>query len=170
MANCGDFILIRSPANRNNPGGSIQEMLEFNEAISKLRINEAPLKDCKFTWTNKRMNPLLERLDWFFSSNVWITHLPNTVAPALSIDTSDHTPCIISASTNIPKPQVFKFENYWMELENFRATIQQGWINAPTVPDKAKNITSKFKHLKQTLKTWKCSSQVLLPQSKVPRT
>jgi len=68
MANCGDFNLIRSPANRNNPGGSIQEMLKFNEAISKLRINEAPLKDCKFTWTNKRMNPLLERLDWFFSS------------------------------------------------------------------------------------------------------
>lgn len=34
----GDFNLIRSTANMNKPGGNIQEMLKFNEAISRLRI------------------------------------------------------------------------------------------------------------------------------------
>jgi hypothetical protein len=32
----GDFNLIRSPQNRNKPGGNIKEMFAFNEAISKL--------------------------------------------------------------------------------------------------------------------------------------
>lgn len=39
----GDFNLLHSPSNRNKPVGNIQEMLKFNEAISKLRISEIPL-------------------------------------------------------------------------------------------------------------------------------
>ena len=58
----GDFNLIRTQANRNRTGGNIQEMFAFNEAISKLRLVELPLKGCKFTWTNKQHPPLLERL------------------------------------------------------------------------------------------------------------
>lgn len=65
----GDFNLIRKPDDRNKPGGNILEMLAFNAAISRLRLVELPLKGCKYTWTNKQHNPLLERLDWFFTSN-----------------------------------------------------------------------------------------------------
>ena len=32
----GDFNLMRSPNNRNRPGGDVQEMLLFNDAISAL--------------------------------------------------------------------------------------------------------------------------------------
>lgn len=113
----GDFNLLRNPGNRNKPGGGAQEMLAFNEAISRLSLTEIPLKSCKFTftWTNKWQNPLLERLDWFFFSNLWTALCPNTTVSTLSTDTSDHTPCLITASTSIPKPLVFRFENYWLE-------------------------------------------------------
>jgi hypothetical protein len=40
----GDFNLIRCPANRNKTGSNIQEMLKFNESISRLRITEIPLR------------------------------------------------------------------------------------------------------------------------------
>ena len=80
----GDFNLIRSPKNRNKPSGNLQEMFAFNEEISRLRLVEIRLKGCKFTWTNKQLNPLLERLGWFFTSNSWTTTLPNTVASAMS--------------------------------------------------------------------------------------
>lgn len=33
----GDFNLMRSPENRNKPGGDVNEMFMFNEAISALR-------------------------------------------------------------------------------------------------------------------------------------
>jgi hypothetical protein len=114
----GDFNRITSHEDRNKPGGNVQDMLAFNEAISSLRLVEFPLRGCKYTWTNKQQNPLLERLDWFFSSNAWTTLFPNTFASGLSRDTSDRTPCLIIASTNVPRPQTFRFENYWLEHDN----------------------------------------------------
>jgi hypothetical protein len=151
----GDFNLIRSPQNRNKPGGNISEMFAFNEAISRLCLNEIPLKGCKFTWTNKQQDPLLERLDWFFSSNSWVSVLPNTSASALSRDTSDHTPCLITASTKVPKPHVFRFENFWLQHHQFNEIFQAAWNSPSDQPDKAKAISAKFKKLGRILREWK---------------
>jgi hypothetical protein len=151
----GDFNLIRAPENRNKEGGNVQEMLAFNNAINNLRLVELPLRGCKYTWTNKQQNPLLERLDWFFTSNAWTSMMRNTFATGLVRDISYHTPCVISASTNIPRPRVFKFENYWLEHEDFLAVMLHGW-NLPTQQqDSAKNISAKFKSLRRIFKTWK---------------
>ena len=65
----GDFNFIRKPDDRNKPGGDINNMLLFNEAISKLGLIELPLKGRKYTWSNMQQDPLLERLDWFFTSD-----------------------------------------------------------------------------------------------------
>ena len=50
----GDFNLMRRPKNRNKPGGDINEMLLFNEALSALGVIELPLQGKKFTWSNKQ--------------------------------------------------------------------------------------------------------------------
>jgi len=65
----GDFNLLRKPENRNKPEGDVNEMLLFNDAISSLGLIELPLYGKKFTWTNKQPSPLMERLDWFFTSS-----------------------------------------------------------------------------------------------------
>jgi len=49
----GDFNLMRSPDNRNRPGGDVTEMLLFNETINSLGIVELPLQGKRFTWSNK---------------------------------------------------------------------------------------------------------------------
>lgn len=109
----------------------------------------------QFTWTNKQFDPLLERLDLFFSSNSWTYIFPNAWASALSRDTLDHTSCLISALTSVPKPHVFRFENYWLEHHQFMEVLQHGW-NLPTLlEDKAKRISYKFKNLRKVLKSWK---------------
>jgi exonuclease III len=64
----GDFNFIRSPNDRNKPGGDVNDMLLFNDAISNFGLVELPLKGRKFTWSNMQKEPLLERLDWFFTS------------------------------------------------------------------------------------------------------
>jgi endonuclease/exonuclease/phosphatase family metal-dependent hydrolase len=99
----GDFNLIRRPTNRNKPSGNVQEMLAFNAAISNLRLQELKLMGSIYTWTNKQVSPLLERLDWFFSLVSWIANRPGTLVKTLSRDTSDHMPCVIEISTDIPK-------------------------------------------------------------------
>lgn len=75
----GDFNLMTSPSDRNKPGGDVTEMFLFNEAISAVRLVELPLQGRKYTWTNKQPDPLLERLDWFFTSNAWTLSYPNTL-------------------------------------------------------------------------------------------
>lgn len=69
----GDFNLIRKPEDRNKPGGDIQEMFLFNSVISSLDLTEIPLHGRKFTWSNKQTSPLLEKLDWVFTSNSWVS-------------------------------------------------------------------------------------------------
>lgn len=86
----GDFNLIRKPEDRNKDGADVQEMFLFNEAISTLELVEIPLLGRHFTWTNKQAEPLLERLDWFFTSPNWTLSYPNTVAKSLAMETSDH--------------------------------------------------------------------------------
>jgi hypothetical protein len=48
-----DFNLICRPSDRNKPGGNMQEMLQFNVAISNLRLIELQLIGNKYTWINK---------------------------------------------------------------------------------------------------------------------
>jgi hypothetical protein len=62
----GDFNFIRKPSYRNKPGGDLNGMILFNEAISNLGLVELPLKGRKYTWSNMQQTPLLEKLDWFF--------------------------------------------------------------------------------------------------------
>lgn len=114
----GDLNLIRKLEDRNKLGGVINEMLLFNEAMSALGLVELPLLGRKFTWSNKQALPLLERLDWFFTSNSWTLSYPEASVISLVNETWYHCPCIIDISTDIPKGKTFRFENYWCEHEN----------------------------------------------------
>ena len=108
----GDFNHIRSAEDRNKPGGDLNEMLLFNEAISNLGLIELPLKGRQYTWSNMQQNPLLEKLDWFFISPSWNTSYPASMALPLANPVSEHLPCMIQIESFIPKSKLFRFENY----------------------------------------------------------
>lgn len=129
-------------------------MLLFNDAINHLGLIELPLYGRRYTWTNKQSSFLLERLDWFFTSSFWTASYPNTSVSTLVMQTSDHWPCNITISNNIPKGQVFRFENYWLQLPSFMQIAQSGWIDPSNQVDKAKAITAKCKNLRKTLRIW----------------
>ncbi|KAJ1283813.1 hypothetical protein BS78_03G155500 [Paspalum vaginatum] len=89
----GDFNLIRKPQDRNKPGGDVNDMMAFKQAISSPGLIELPLTGKQFTWSNKQDDPLLERLDWFFTNNAWTLAYPNTRVETLVMEASDHCPC-----------------------------------------------------------------------------
>ena len=99
-------------------------------------------------------NPLLEQLDWFFTSSTWINDYPNTMVHPLARTASDHVPCVVSIATTMPKAKIFRFENYWVDLRGFFDCVEQSW-NAPTMKsNSAARLTEKFKRLRYALKHW----------------
>lgn len=129
-------------------------MFLFNTAISSFRLVELPLYGWQFTWTNKQSSPLLERLDWFFTSHTWTLSYPVMFVKSLVIETSDHVPCLVSFGTNIPGKTLFCFQNYWLEHDDFLNVVSEGCKTDCPVQDIAKRITAKFKNLRGSIKQW----------------
>jgi hypothetical protein len=73
---------------------------------------ELPLLDRRYTWSNKRANLTLERLDQAFINLCWDELLPNTMLSSLTRATSDHVPLKVTVSTTILVSRVFHFENF----------------------------------------------------------
>jgi hypothetical protein len=150
----GDFNLIRAPEDRNRPGGDSNNMMAFNSVIQAHDLEEIPLKGRNYTWSNMQDAPLLEKLDWIFTSPDWTTEFPNTMSFPLARLGSDHTPIHIQIGNNIPKSNLFRFENYWLDFDGFMDVISSKWNNAVYISDSAKQITAKFKDLRYGLKKW----------------
>ena len=104
--------------------------------------------------SNMQTAPLLEKLDWVFSSESWTSNFPNTMVLPLSKPISDHVPCIINIGTRIPKSKIFRFENYWMQIDSFKDTVKNIWQQDVNEIGSAKRITAKFKRLRKGLKIW----------------
>src|SRR4051812_38370101 len=113
----GDFNFIRSPENRNRPGGDLNDIFLFNEIIGHLGILELPLKGRAFTWSNMQDEPLMEQLDWFFTSSSWISVYPNTVVLPMAKTSSDHVPCIVSIDTDIPKSNLSGLRTFGLSYQ-----------------------------------------------------
>jgi hypothetical protein len=140
----GYFNLIKKPQDRNKTGGNAREMTDFNAAINSHGLEELKLYGSKYTWTNKQLSPLLERLDWFFCSTTWMTNYLGSSVSTLSSDNSDHTPCLVKMSTDIPKARVFRFENCWMLHGDFLQNMEHGWNVPVTREDRTMKVTTKF--------------------------
>lgn len=150
----GDFNFYRSLENRNRPGGNFHDTILFNDAIGHLGLIELPIKGRAFTWSNMQQNPLLEQLDWFFTSVGWTGAYPMIEVVPLAKVTSDHVPCKVMINTTIPKSNIFRFKNYWIEHSDFIDTVQNTWTQDTSCNNPASNLAAKLKKLRQALKLW----------------
>lgn len=108
----GDFNFYRSLENKNRVGGNINDINIFSAIFSNHGLMEIPLKGRKYTWSNMQEQPLMEQLDWCFTTLAWTIECPNTLLIPMAKPTSDHIPCTTQIGTTIPKAQIFRFENF----------------------------------------------------------
>jgi hypothetical protein len=99
-------------------------------------------------------NPLLEQLDWFFTSLHWTSVYPTTEVLPKGKPTSDHIPCVVSIQTSIPSTKIFRFENYWVAHPGFMQTVADSWNRQTHKANSAANLNAKFKRLRYDLKFW----------------
>jgi hypothetical protein len=99
-------------------------------------------------------DPLLEQLDWFFTSPNWTLDYPITEVFPMAQITSDHIPCRVSVSSRIPRSNIFRFENFCLEHDVFFDTVQNSWLAPVSSPNSTRVISSKLKRLRSALKLW----------------
>jgi hypothetical protein len=148
-----DFNFYRYAENRNNVGGNFQDTLIFNNIISHLGLIEFPLKG-RSSWSNMQGAPLLEQINWFFTFVACTGVFPFSVVLPLARITSDHLPCRVQIGTNIPKANMFRFENFWLHHPECLEQINTVWLTPVNVCNSAHAISAKFKLLRRTLKLW----------------
>ena len=117
-------------------------MMLFNNIIINLDLVEIPLKGRSFTWSNKQDNPLLEKLDWVFTSSHWTSVHPSTMAIPLAKISSGHVPIKIMIDSAIPKSNIFRFEELWVEFNGFIEIVENHWYNSIHFSDSAKHLNA----------------------------
>ena len=132
----------------------MNDIMIFNEVISNLGLLEIPLKGRNFTWSNMQSEPLLEQIDWVFTSINWISDFPNTLLLPLARPTSDHIPCKIQIGTSIPKAQVFRFEIFLVKHLGFFDVVKSVWSSNVNATNSATRFVAKLKLLRAALKKW----------------
>ena len=68
--------------------------------------------------------------------------------------TSDHTPCVVTIETKIPRAKLFRFESYWLLHPGFMDVVKRVWDRPIAVNNAATMLYRKFKRLRQELKAW----------------
>lgn len=127
-------------------------MMLFNDLINHLDLVDIAFQGREYTWSNMQENPLLQKLDWVFTSSSWTLQYPDTSVIALSKPTSDHIPCVIKVGTKISKAHIFRFENFWIQMSDFISTVELHWNSTAFFRNSAKNLSKKFKQTRRGLK------------------
>src|SRR3954471_2776820 len=65
---------------------------------------------------------------------------------------SDHVPCVVSIGTSIPRANIFRFENFWVEQEGFMDCVKQSWNKPSDKSHISARLVQKFKTLRDILK------------------
>jgi hypothetical protein len=150
----GDFNFYRYAENRNKTGGNFHDTLVFNNIISNLGHVELPIKGRSYTWSNMQEVPLLQQIDWFFTFVAWTSIFPLSLVLPLARITSDHLPYRVQIGTNVPKKNIFRFENYWFNHPGCIEQIESVWNSHHNSGNSAHIVSAKFKNLRRILKHW----------------
>jgi hypothetical protein len=66
-------------------------------------------------------------------------------------------PCLVSIDTVIPKAQLFRFENFWVNQPGFFDVVKSVWARNTKASSSSGILAEKFKVLRWELKKWKMS-------------
>lgn len=139
------FNLVRCAEDKNNRQFNAPLATAFNETLQDLNMSEINLLDRLYTWSNKQTFPILARLDRVFTNNELNSAFPLTQLSSLPKPTSDHTPLLLSLSTNLPKPNHFSLENHWLKHPTFLQTVLPSWQQASACSDAAGQLVACIK-------------------------
>lgn len=127
----------------------------FNTLIHLYELRELIMTGGRFTWSNNKEFPVLEKLDRILMTKEWEDLFPLAMIKKLPREVSDHNPLILLTDSKTPSMAIqFRFELSWLNNPDFFTHVERIWskpCKAKTTLDK---IQQKLKLLKQYFKGW----------------
>ena len=151
---CGDFNLIYQAQDKNNDRLNRRIVSRFRRSIDMLSIEELHLHGRRFTWSNERARPTMERIDRVFATVPWLEAHPFHYLHCRSTDASDHAPLVLVLSTEPWARPAFRFEAFWPKVEGFLEVVALAWHGAGAQGDMCQRIDAKLRAVANALKSW----------------
>lgn len=107
--NCIIYILKKNKISRAN-----SDMKQFDSFITEAEFVDLLLHGGKYTWTSKRFNPTLTRIDRFSFSDEWLIK-----KSVLSRATSNHALITLQLGPNKISISLFRLEIFWINEGSF---------------------------------------------------
>jgi exonuclease III len=152
----GDFNILCSVKEKNKPCALPHSSEVFNSVINTLGLREIHMAGGRFTWSNKRNDPTLEKLDRILMSPEWELLFPLVSIKKLVKDASDHCPLVLDSGENsiIKKQNGFKFDVGWLKNDDFLPIVSKIWERHVDSSDPIDIINIKLKRFKKYFKGW----------------
>ncbi|KAK1309215.1 hypothetical protein QJS10_CPA09g00935 [Acorus calamus] len=119
----GDFNITRFTKDRNREGVITRHMARFSEWVADEGLSDVPLSNQCYTWSNLHERPSCALLDWVFLDTNWEDRFPSCHLRGIPRTTSDHSPLIFDRGSVPFQSFYFKFENWWLQCDNFREMV-----------------------------------------------
>ncbi|GAU51943.1 hypothetical protein TSUD_417260, partial [Trifolium subterraneum] len=154
----GDFnSVVDSSERRGVVVGAVhsqsREMREFGQFLEELEVVDLPLIGRSFTWFHPN-GITMSRLDRILVSTDWIPLWGNPNVWVASRDVSDHCPLFLRYDSTDWGPKPFRFNNFWLKNNNFRALVINTWEAQNFSGWMGYILKDRLKGLKIVIKNW----------------
>jgi hypothetical protein len=117
----GDYNIYIYASEKNNSNINWGAINEFNAWINDLELMDIDIANSKFTWSNKRREPTLVKLDRILINLNWSQKFLHSECRTLLRQTSDHKPILLDTANTTPKTTCFRYEDYWLQNDELVA-------------------------------------------------
>ncbi|XP_073355271.1 uncharacterized protein [Aegilops tauschii subsp. strangulata] len=151
----GDFNMYRFPHEKSQRRKNWALMDRFNSWIREHALDDIDITNRSFTWSNKREEPTLIKLDRVLVNAEWNLGFLNTTAAALPATTLDHVLIGVELSREAIKSPLFRFENHWLHIPELRDIISQSWGKGTrTFASLSTLLNFKLRRLRAAIRAW----------------
>ncbi|CAA7061787.1 unnamed protein product [Microthlaspi erraticum] len=108
---------------------SLAGMVDFQDCIDACHLFDLSSRGCFYTWDNKSLsNPKARKLDRALINEPWQDSFPNANALFDAPGSSDHSPCLVSLSTESSRRRTrFNFFAFFTLHPDYRNLIESAW-------------------------------------------
>lgn len=145
-------------------------MESFNSWIRDNGLDDIQVDNMSYIWSNKRSIPTLVHVDRVLVNAEWNLGFLQASATSVPATTSDHAPLLVHFSSETYKSNLFRMESHWLEMEETRQIIFDGWSKGSrTFRSSSSLISFKMRRVRAALRQWcrnRASLRVLIDNNK----